>query len=60
MTQNEVAEKMGLHYNTISAWVNSKAPRPVQLIQVLRVVGMDEDTLQEQRLLDWYREASES
>ena len=33
---------------------------PDELIRILRVVGMSEEALQEQRLLDWYQEASES
>lgn len=54
MTQGEVADRLGVHYNTISAWVNSKPPRPDKLIKVLRLVGMTDEQLEEQRLTDWY------
>lgn len=33
---------------------------PDELIRILRIIGMDDETLKEQRLVDWYQEAHEN
>jgi transcriptional regulator with XRE-family HTH domain len=36
VSQNEAAERIGVHYNTISAWVGCRSePRPSRLIELL-------------------------
>lgn len=55
-TQADVAKELGVHHNTISLWVNGgvKAPNPSRLVQILRIAGMNDDDLKEQRIIDWY------
>lgn len=53
-SQVDIANELGVHCNTISLWVNGKAPNPQRLVQVLRIAGMGDDDLKEQRILDWY------
>lgn len=52
-SQNDAAKLIGVHYNTISAWVNGRAePRPKQLIRLLKKLGCDVDTI---RLVDFWQ-----
>jgi hypothetical protein len=40
VSQNEAAERINVHYNTISAWVGCRSePRPDRLIELLVALG---------------------
>jgi transcriptional regulator with XRE-family HTH domain len=54
MTQIEISEKLGVHYNTISAWANGRSPHPDKLYDLLFVLGWDAEQLKQERLVDWY------
>lgn len=55
ITQNELADKLNVHRNTISAWATGNAvPTPFKLYRLLRIVGYDDEQLKAQRLVDWY------
>ena len=54
-SQNELSEQLGVHYNTISAWVNGRAdPTPLKLFDTLRAIGWQDNILKDQFIVDWY------
>ena len=54
LTQREISERMGVHYNTISAWANGKSPRPEKLYSVLGVLGWDSKAIANEPIGEWY------
>jgi len=54
LTQIQISERLGVHYNTISAWANSKSPHPDKLYNVLRVLGWDCEAIANEPLGEWY------
>lgn len=54
LTQKEISERLGIHYNTVSAWANGRSPHPDKLYTLLFALGWDEERLKQERLIDWY------
>ena len=54
MTQKEISQKLGIHYNTVSGWANGRSPHPDKLYSLLFVLGWDNEQIEKERLVDWY------
>lgn len=55
LTQSRVAELMGVHHNTVSAWVTGATPpRPLRLIELLERLGWSDEQLKQARIIEWY------
>jgi transcriptional regulator with XRE-family HTH domain len=54
LTQIKIGERMGVHYNTISAWANNKSPHPDKLYNLLSVLGWDSEAIANEPMGEWY------
>ena len=54
LTQKEISERLGIHYNTVSGWANGRSPHPDKLYALLFALGWDVEQVERQRLTDWY------
>lgn len=53
--QNEISNALGIHYNTVSAWVNGRRYlEPDRLYRVLRLVGWSNEQISGLRMIDFY------